>query len=386
MAKLSELFNVNHFIVSQVNPHIVPFLEKGTNVGSKTAHGFGKAETQEASIKSNGGLKGKVLDLAVGEIMHRIHMLSELGIFPVVCTKVQSMLSQRYSGDITIVPDISYTDYPALMSNPSPDFLIEARLRGERATWPKLSIIHNHCAVELAIDNALYAMNVKMVFGNSQALHHYRHRSHEPQMHQPSWDGALQKRWLTSLQPSNSNGTHPALSMEITPLDVDDPQQLQNHNSRFLPSRLASHRSTPSTPSEESQYRKGLSGNGTLVPGTALEMSFASFDSQTGNSSEDSVDSPMVSEHASSTAAFPSISAPDDDRPRRKSISVTPPSTPLNSTISLVSPTLACTGLRASDVSGTRRMMLKRKSSSFLRASTSPTNTRFGENGSRSST
>jgi TAG lipase/steryl ester hydrolase/phospholipase A2/LPA acyltransferase len=89
MAKLSELFNVNHFIVSQVNPHIVPFLEKGTNVGSKTAHGFGKAETQEAAIKSNGGLKGKILDLAVGEIMHRIHMLSELGIFPVVCTKVQ---------------------------------------------------------------------------------------------------------------------------------------------------------------------------------------------------------------------------------------------------------------------------------------------------------
>jgi predicted acylesterase/phospholipase RssA len=28
MAKLSELFNVNHFIVSQVNRHIVPFLEK----------------------------------------------------------------------------------------------------------------------------------------------------------------------------------------------------------------------------------------------------------------------------------------------------------------------------------------------------------------------
>ena len=46
------------------------------------------------------------------------------------------MLSQRYSGDITIVPDISYTDYPALMSNPTPEFLVEARLQGERATWP----------------------------------------------------------------------------------------------------------------------------------------------------------------------------------------------------------------------------------------------------------
>jgi TAG lipase/steryl ester hydrolase/phospholipase A2/LPA acyltransferase len=25
MAKLSEMFNVNHFIVSQVNPHVIPF-------------------------------------------------------------------------------------------------------------------------------------------------------------------------------------------------------------------------------------------------------------------------------------------------------------------------------------------------------------------------
>jgi len=27
MARLSEQFNVNHFIVSQVNPHVVPFLQ-----------------------------------------------------------------------------------------------------------------------------------------------------------------------------------------------------------------------------------------------------------------------------------------------------------------------------------------------------------------------
>jgi len=49
------------------------------------------------------------------------------------------MLSQKYSGDITIVPDISYTDYPVLMTNPTPEFLVEARLRGERATWPSMS-------------------------------------------------------------------------------------------------------------------------------------------------------------------------------------------------------------------------------------------------------
>ena len=88
MAKLSELFNVNHFIVSQVNPHIVPFLEKSGIVHNRF-HGPGKAESQEAANQTSGGYTGTAINLAVGEIMHRMHMLSELGIFPVLCTKVQ---------------------------------------------------------------------------------------------------------------------------------------------------------------------------------------------------------------------------------------------------------------------------------------------------------
>jgi TAG lipase / steryl ester hydrolase / phospholipase A2 / LPA acyltransferase len=93
MSKLSELFNVNHFIVSQVNPHIVPFLEKGRNV-QKEAHNSGKAETQETA---NRDVNGTALNLAVGEIMHRMHMMSELGIFPVLCTKVQVTLVRLLS-------------------------------------------------------------------------------------------------------------------------------------------------------------------------------------------------------------------------------------------------------------------------------------------------
>jgi TAG lipase / steryl ester hydrolase / phospholipase A2 / LPA acyltransferase len=88
MAKLSELFNVNHFIVSQVNPHIVPFLEKSGSV-RKSFRNSRKAETQEAASRSDSGFNSTALNLAVGEIMHRMHMMSELGILPVLCTKVQ---------------------------------------------------------------------------------------------------------------------------------------------------------------------------------------------------------------------------------------------------------------------------------------------------------
>jgi len=87
ISKLSELFNVNHFIVSQVNPHIVPFLEKSSGIYKD--YNLKKAESQEPVDRNSVGLSGTAVNLAVGEIMHRMHILSELGIFPVLCTKVQ---------------------------------------------------------------------------------------------------------------------------------------------------------------------------------------------------------------------------------------------------------------------------------------------------------
>lgn len=88
MAKLSELFNANHFVVSQVNPHIVPFLEKSSGV-RRSSHNSGKAETQKAANRGGGRLYSMALNLLLAEIMHGMHMLSELGIFPVFSTKVQ---------------------------------------------------------------------------------------------------------------------------------------------------------------------------------------------------------------------------------------------------------------------------------------------------------
>ena len=85
MSKLSELFNVNHFIVSQVNPHIVPFLEKSSGPRKRQS---AKAETREAAYRNHHN-SDTALNLAVAEIMHRLHMMAELGFFPVLFTKAQ---------------------------------------------------------------------------------------------------------------------------------------------------------------------------------------------------------------------------------------------------------------------------------------------------------
>ena len=109
-----------------------------------------------------------ITHLAKGEALHRMHIMAELGIFPNTLTKAVSVLSQKYSGDITILPEISYADFPRMLSNPTPEFMLHAQLSGERATWPKLSRIKNHCAIELALDDAVQKLRARVVFSPSQ--------------------------------------------------------------------------------------------------------------------------------------------------------------------------------------------------------------------------
>ncbi|KAL6716529.1 Lipase 5 [Lecanora helva] len=158
MTRLAEMFNVNHFIVSQVNPHVVPFLIKDEDaVGEEVK----RSASGDPSVPT---WFNTLSHLAKGEALHRMHTLVDMGIFPNTLTKVVSVLSQKYSGDITILPEISYADFPRMLSNPTKEFMQQAMLSGERATWPKISIIRNHCAIELALDDAVQKLRARVAF------------------------------------------------------------------------------------------------------------------------------------------------------------------------------------------------------------------------------
>ncbi|KAF9433989.1 hypothetical protein BGZ76_008730 [Entomortierella beljakovae] len=145
MNRLSELFNVNHFIVCQVNPYIVPFL-------------------QVAMAKSTPNkMMGWLLYQTRTEVQHRLNQLSIFGVTPELVHKVQAIMSQRYYGDITIVPSLDAEDYLKIVTNPDIDFLTRATLKGERATWPQISIIKNHCIIEHCLDDILYRLRLRRV-------------------------------------------------------------------------------------------------------------------------------------------------------------------------------------------------------------------------------
>ena len=162
MTRLAEMFNVNHFIVSQVNPHVVPFLVKEEHLIAQ------EAQQSTSTVSAGPTWLNSMAHLAKGEVLHRMRVMAEMGVFPNSLSKAASVLSQKYSGDITIFPEISYADFPRMLSNPTPTSMAQAMLCGERATWPTLSRVKNHCAIELALDDAVQKLRARVVFSPSQ--------------------------------------------------------------------------------------------------------------------------------------------------------------------------------------------------------------------------
>ncbi|KAK0264671.1 Lipase 5 [Friedmanniomyces endolithicus] len=165
MMRLAEMLNVNHFIVSQVNPHVVPFLAREED---EAAPETSAPVAAPLALAPGPGWINSAANLAKSEALHRMHVLAELGVFPNVMTKVRSVIGQRYAGDITIMPEISYAQFPNILRNPTETFMVQALRNGEHATWPKLSRIRNHLAVELKLDWAVRKMMTRVAFSQSQ--------------------------------------------------------------------------------------------------------------------------------------------------------------------------------------------------------------------------
>ena len=123
---------------------------------------------------------------------------------------------------------------------------------------------------------------------------------------------------------------------------------------------LASHRSTPTTPSEESKYRKYLGDNLSLSP-------FSDWRETTPVGPESSPNGNHELQNSSSGHQFndENSTVECDDEQTDMATAVTPPSTPSFLSTSLGSPTLTYGGKVIKDASGTRRMMLRRKNSAL---------------------
>jgi TAG lipase/steryl ester hydrolase/phospholipase A2/LPA acyltransferase len=138
MQRMSELFNVNTFIVSQVNPHVVPFI---------SIDGGGVLESRTKKRLS------MTLKSFVGnEIKHGVDQLNTLGLIPPELMRGFSFLHQPYKGHVTIIPQPKLAHYRNLLINPNHQDYIEAIQESYNCTLRKISLIRAIYGVEREFD------------------------------------------------------------------------------------------------------------------------------------------------------------------------------------------------------------------------------------------
>lgn len=105
MQRMSELFNVNTFIVSQVNPHVIPFV---------SVDGGGILNTR-MRLKFFNTCK----TLIGNEVKHFISQMDTIGALPTAVKRLSTLLTQSYKGHVTIIPAFKVKDYLMILQNPS---------------------------------------------------------------------------------------------------------------------------------------------------------------------------------------------------------------------------------------------------------------------------
>jgi NTE family protein len=125
--RLARLHNVNHFIVSQTNPHVVPFrrLESHDAVGAVAGAAVAAARTQ---------------GVYAADVARRIAPAWS-GPVQRLADRAYALASQEYGGDVDIHPRFRPELLGKMVVNPSRTDLAAFILEGQRATWPKLGLV-----------------------------------------------------------------------------------------------------------------------------------------------------------------------------------------------------------------------------------------------------
>jgi TAG lipase/steryl ester hydrolase/phospholipase A2/LPA acyltransferase len=129
-AQLAQLLNINHFITSQANPHIVPFQAVS---GDNRSH-------FSALTRMYGGI---AFD-SWSQVLNAARKRQPNGLMRGLLATAHGVVSQRYaSSDMHIQLPFKLGLFPKVLQNPSFEDLLEYIRLGERATWPQIPMIQD---------------------------------------------------------------------------------------------------------------------------------------------------------------------------------------------------------------------------------------------------
>lgn len=153
LMRIAELFNVNHFIVSQARPYLIAFLQSDM-------HGPSLMETRNTTTSVTAFLV-RMVGL---EVRHRLRQLDTLGLLPTGIRRF--LVDERVPGpSVVLVPEVTAGDFIRLLETPTRETLDYWILRGERSVWPAVSALRIRCAIETELDRA-YQMARRLKAGS----------------------------------------------------------------------------------------------------------------------------------------------------------------------------------------------------------------------------
>ncbi|KAK3626043.1 triacylglycerol lipase [Elasticomyces elasticus] len=156
LSRVAELFNVNHFIISQARPYIAPFL----------APSLYHSNSARSSREPWSAFFVRLLSM---ELQHRLNQMNQLGLLSPGIRRL--LIDETVPGaSWTLVPKVSISDFARLLRNPTPKEIDYWILRGERSVWPAVTALKIRCLVEVELDRGYQSVRRKKPFDRESQL------------------------------------------------------------------------------------------------------------------------------------------------------------------------------------------------------------------------
>lgn len=138
--RLARLYGVNHFLVSQTNPHVIPFIRDAKRRDSPLEV-IKVAATRTVREWLNASATILRKPLAKRPTLNQL------------TNTALAVINQDYMGDINIIPPFRFHNPTRLLAHLSEEEIFDLIHMGERATWPKIEMIRVQTKISRALED-----------------------------------------------------------------------------------------------------------------------------------------------------------------------------------------------------------------------------------------
>jgi NTE family protein len=138
--RLARLYGVNHYVVSQTNPHIIPFIRDS-----------GRCRSPASVLKTAATRTVREWLNASAEIMQK-PLSRRAGLNQLINT-ILAVINQDYVGDINIIPPFRFHNPGRILAHLTEPEILKLIRTGETSTWPKIEMIRIQTEISRNIDN-----------------------------------------------------------------------------------------------------------------------------------------------------------------------------------------------------------------------------------------